>query len=681
MLPINVRDLLYLRGVEAQRVEFKSAWQRNDRQPRGTAVQVMHSLCAFANDFHNVNGGYIIIGVAEANGVARLPPEGLPVDSLDRIQGEIHGICQRITPEYQPLMSVEEVDGKHILVLWAPGGDNRPYSAPKSLDKSNRTRNYYVRQGSQTVVATGATLTDLMQMTARVPFDDRRALDATLTDLRATLVREFLRDVKSALVNESEDAEVYRRMRLTVRINGHEVPRHIGLLCFSDDPDRHFPGARIEVVHFADDAGGNVITERTFRGPLHEQVRRCIGHLRDFASAHIRKGEDRADASGWVSYPVSALDEAVVNAVYHRSYEPGSTEPTKVYLYPDRIEVTSYPGPVPGLDTAHLQPGAHAPQVPARNRRIGEFFKELRLAEQRGTGIPKIYRAMADNGSPPPRFDFDRERSYFRATLPAHPEYVALQALRDAAELEAVGDLDAAWRRIDTAYRDSPGSGILAARLIAHHAERGSLDTTRAVYRRFLDADARSSEARVTRTFAGALIEAEQFPEARDVLDQLPAILSHRDAIELAIQERRADREDKAHKLFQRAGEVVLADVRALLEFAQCKSKLARRMKPASEVERQVRARLQQEAYDMLRRVIQMDAGPIRHAWAWYELGYVMKRQQKPRSEVLEAFERAAALAPDVDKFRQALTQAQQNKPARRPRKRRKGKPSSGRKS
>jgi ATP-dependent DNA helicase RecG len=28
---------------------------------------------------------------------------------------------------------------------------------------------------------------------------------------------------------------------------------------------------------------------------------------------------------------------------------------------------------------------------------------------------------MADNGSAPPLFDFDEDRSYFRLTLPAHP--------------------------------------------------------------------------------------------------------------------------------------------------------------------------------------------------------------------------------------------------------------------
>jgi len=59
------------------------------------------------------------------------------------------------------------------------------------------------------------------------------------------------------------------------------------------------------------------------------------------------------------------------------------------------------------------------PSVPARNRRIGEMLKELKLAEARG--IRKVFRAMIDNGSPPPRYEFDEERTYFTVILPAHP--------------------------------------------------------------------------------------------------------------------------------------------------------------------------------------------------------------------------------------------------------------------
>jgi len=87
------------------------------------------------------------------------------------------------------------------------------------------------------------------------------------------------------------------------------------------------------------------------------------------------------------------------------------------------MEIISYPGPVAGIQPKHFEPGQSIPQVPARNRRIGELLKELRLAESRGTGIPKIRRRMQENGSPAAKFDFDETHTYFRVILPIHPKY------------------------------------------------------------------------------------------------------------------------------------------------------------------------------------------------------------------------------------------------------------------
>ena len=38
---------------------------------------VLHTICAFANDIHNWGGGYIVVGVEEENGIPILPPIGV----------------------------------------------------------------------------------------------------------------------------------------------------------------------------------------------------------------------------------------------------------------------------------------------------------------------------------------------------------------------------------------------------------------------------------------------------------------------------------------------------------------------------------------------------------------------------------------------------------------------------
>jgi len=63
-----------------------------------------------------------------------------------------------------------------------------------------------------------------------------------------------------------------------------------------------------------------------------------------------------------------------------------------------------------------------------RNRRVGEFLKELDLTEGRGTGIPKIIRSVQENGSPLPKLITDKDRSYFLSEFHIHPEFTPLKS-------------------------------------------------------------------------------------------------------------------------------------------------------------------------------------------------------------------------------------------------------------
>ena len=417
IFPFNLDNLIHLRGFEDNRVEFESTW--ND-PIKGATIR---SICAFANDYLNLNGGYIVLGIEEKEGKALLPPRGLDSFNIDSLQKEIRGLCKRITPEYQPLLFPTSYQGKIVLVIMAPGSDSRPHQAPKNVLQRKSEFNYYIRVGPETKVARGNLLTQLMELAAKVPFDDRRNLQAYTGHISPLLVKQYLRNVRSSLADvDLDEPDLYRRLRIAVQANDHDVPLNVGLLFFNDDPDQFFPGARIEIVQFGDDAGGDLIEERTFRGLLNQQITNSLRYLDSLGGTLIQKISGQAEVEKTVPYPYEAMEEAVVNAVCHRGYD-GPPEPCKIYLYPDRMEVISYPGPMPGLEPEHFEPSQNIPHVPARNRRIGKFLKELRLAEARGTGIPKIRRKMMENGSPEAKFVFDEERSYFQVTLPVHPRY------------------------------------------------------------------------------------------------------------------------------------------------------------------------------------------------------------------------------------------------------------------
>ena len=55
-LELDLEDLLNKRKIKSDRIEFKASWNPDD---------IYRSICAFANDYNNDGGGYIVVGVEE----------------------------------------------------------------------------------------------------------------------------------------------------------------------------------------------------------------------------------------------------------------------------------------------------------------------------------------------------------------------------------------------------------------------------------------------------------------------------------------------------------------------------------------------------------------------------------------------------------------------------------------
>lgn len=115
-LHINIEDLLSARTVESDRIEFKEGWNPDS---------IYRTICAFANDFDNTGGGYILIGVEEDKGIAKRPIKGLTTEQISEIQKKMIGFNNLIKPEYFPELYIEEIDENKLIILWIPGGSNR----------------------------------------------------------------------------------------------------------------------------------------------------------------------------------------------------------------------------------------------------------------------------------------------------------------------------------------------------------------------------------------------------------------------------------------------------------------------------------------------------------------------------------------------------------------------------
>lgn len=81
-LPINIEELLGGKAVENDSIKYKTGWNPNT---------IYRTICAFANDFDETGGGYIVVGVKEVNGRPVRPVIGTDPDQIKFIEKEMVG--------------------------------------------------------------------------------------------------------------------------------------------------------------------------------------------------------------------------------------------------------------------------------------------------------------------------------------------------------------------------------------------------------------------------------------------------------------------------------------------------------------------------------------------------------------------------------------------------------------
>ena len=408
-LPINIEELLSGRAVEGDRLEYKTGWNPD---------AIYRTICAFANDFNETGGGYIVVGVKEENGYAIRPVVGIEPNQIEPIEKEMVGFNNLIRPYYQPRLYVEEVDGNTILVIKVSPGERRPYKVPDQITAKQKTYNYYIRYNSSSIVPKDEYERELINLANRMPFDDRGNDDIKLTDISPLLLHDYLVKAKSSLADiplTDHMEDVLEQMDLLEPIPEGKRIKNVAAMMFAEYPDRFFKLAQIEIVLFPEGREknpNNLIEVEPIRGSVPTMIKETLSYLRtNVIKKQIIKPKDREQSITFYNYPYQALEEAVVNSLYHRDWT--IREPVEITVEPERISILSFSGPNHTIPIEAIRTGMSLRSRRYRNRRLGEFLKELDLTEGRATGIPTIQDELRANGSPQATIETDEERSYF----------------------------------------------------------------------------------------------------------------------------------------------------------------------------------------------------------------------------------------------------------------------------
>ena len=142
--------------------------------------------------------------------------------------------------------------------------------------------------------------------------------------------------------------------------------------------------------------------------------------FRSVIKQRITKPSGTEKSAKVYNYPYQALEEAVVNALYHRDYK--EREPVEITIEPTHIDILSYAGPDRSISYEAIKAARKLKARRYRNRRLGDFLKELDLTEGRATGIPTIQKHLRLNGNQLATIDTDDYRSFYLITIPCRED-------------------------------------------------------------------------------------------------------------------------------------------------------------------------------------------------------------------------------------------------------------------
>lgn len=598
------RLLEMIQAPETHSVEFKEAVDADDF--RAIAV-------AFANDYDEVGGGTVIIGIRGKDKTVI----GL-VGDLDKLQ---RGIADTVRdgstiPSIAPEIYLVKIDGKAIIVVETQKGARRPYRSKGIC---------YIRVGSTTRKATFQEELELYRRTEYSSFDRHPVVTATEADIDWVKFNQYLKSriTKETLeIDDRTPQDVAEHLRYLVESGGTVKPTAGALLLFGKMPQQWFNNSSIDFVRFdGKSETDDILTRQEIKGTLDEIVYRT----QQVVEANMARGSFFTSTS-WkrvdiVEYPLRALREALLNAAMHRDYEVGNS---KIYvkLFDDRVDITS-PGGLFGIVNKH---NFGSGITDYRNPILAETLRTLELVEQVGRGIQLIRRTMEENDSPSP--DFHLEDTYVKVILHAHPKYSAVRHYEKGIRAREQGATEEARDYFKSAVRVNPQFEEPYFSWATLEADEDNIISARDLFERTLDLAPQHEQAYAR----WAMMENRlgNLEEARGILSRGTNALPSSSYLwhQRAIIERGQGNFLESRRLYNQAINIKGNDYRVWQSFGQMEYK----------------ARNYGASESCLRKALEFVDAEYAKAWVLVDLARTLAAKRAPQLEVLECFKQSLKL-------------------------------------
>lgn len=399
MVEQELRELIeqiIKRGCEEQTTEVKAA-------RKGCPEKLYDTISSFSNQN---SGGVFVFGLDEKNGFSKVG-----VYDAQDLQKKVMEYCEQMTPVVRPVFTVCDEDGKLFVSAEIPPVDVADRPCFKTA--RGRLQGSYVRVGDADEPMTEYEVYSYEAFRRKYRDDLREVEGATLSSL------------------DTAKVETYLSLKLTERPNLALIPKEqlyemtgitrsgkitmMSILLFGIYPQAFFPQLSIiatvvpgKEMGILDKDGNRFVDSKRIEGTLPDMLDGAVSFVRANMKTATRIDPNTGERTDTPQYPLTAVREAVLNALVHRDYSIHTEGmPIQLVMFEDRIEITN-PGGLYGM-IALVEEGR------IRNPFIAGAMETIGRTENRYSGIPTIRYAMERLSLPSPVF-LDMHGS-FRVTL------------------------------------------------------------------------------------------------------------------------------------------------------------------------------------------------------------------------------------------------------------------------
>ena len=323
--------------------------------------------------FSNSQGGKLVVGIKDKTGQTN----ALSYSEVQETTNLLSDIAsENVVPSILIKIDTVEVEDGNLVIATVKEGLNKPYHDNKGI--------VWVKNGAdKRKVFDNAELAEMMTDCGSFAPDEAGVRDATVNDLDATTIKQFLGNrfervlekkgltgdafneasldmICSAIAKGHDCEKILRNLRF-IRPDGTLTVA--AMLLFGKYTQRWMPMMTAKCICFA----GNSVGSKVFRDKVNDadmegNLLHQYDTIMDFFTRNLHNVQvgDEFNSMGKLEIPYTSLVEFTVNSLVHRSLNMKA--PVRIFIFDNRVEIHS-PGALPnGLTIEDIKAGTSMPR-------------------------------------------------------------------------------------------------------------------------------------------------------------------------------------------------------------------------------------------------------------------------------------------------------------------------------